>query len=73
MFETDRVPIDWLDRLRDLHELWVPTNWSASVFAAAGVPASRIQVLPEGVDTTFWDPGRVTDDDIEETRKLVER
>ncbi|CEM17653.1 unnamed protein product [Vitrella brassicaformis CCMP3155] len=68
MFETDRVPIDWLDRLRDLQELWVPTNWSASVFAAAGVPLSRIQV-----DTTFWDPGRVTDDDIADTRKLVER
>ena len=73
MFETDRVPIDWLDRLRDLHELWVSTNWSASVFAAAGVPASRIQVLPEGVDTIFWDKERVTDDDIAGTWKLLER
>ena len=37
-------------------EVWVPTQWHVERFVAAGVPRSRLRVIPEPVDTTFFAP-----------------
>jgi len=56
MFETDRLPAGWLQRLLAMDEIWVPSAFSQRVFVAGGLPAGRILVVPEAVDTRFFSP-----------------
>lgn len=56
MFETDRLPSGWSSRLNQLDWVWVPTRFHADVFAAGGVDASKLVVVPEPVDTEFYSP-----------------
>jgi glycosyltransferase involved in cell wall biosynthesis len=57
MFETDRLPSGWPDRLRYMHEVWVPTNFSYGIFAdAMGDSRHRLAVVEEPVDTDFFRP-----------------
>jgi glycosyltransferase involved in cell wall biosynthesis len=56
MFETDRVPAGWAERLNAADEVWVPTSFARDVFAAGGVRRSKLVVVPEPVDTRFFDP-----------------
>ena len=58
MFETDTIPSEWVDRSNFMDEIWVPTQFHADTFAAAGVHRSKLYVLPEPVDTTFFNPHR---------------
>lgn len=52
MYETDRIPSDWLAPATCLvDEVWVPSDFNRGTFAAAGVPQARIRVLHEAVDT----------------------
>jgi glycosyltransferase involved in cell wall biosynthesis len=39
---------------RVLDEVWLPSAFHASVFAAHGVPASKLHVVPEPVDVQFY-------------------
>jgi len=66
MFETDRLPNGWAERINKLNETWVPTEFHRQVFEAGGVEASRLVVIGEPVDTDFYDPGR---EDLEEVCK----
>mmetsp|Transcript_21005 Transcript_21005/g.30319 ORF Transcript_21005/g.30319 Transcript_21005/m.30319 type:complete len:469 (-) Transcript_21005:84-1490(-) len=56
MFETDRIPTGWQDRLNTMDEVWVPTLFSADAFIKSGVNATKVVVVPEPVDTTFFSP-----------------
>ena len=47
MFETDRIPADWVARCNSLDEIWVPTEHNREAFAAAGVDPGRLAVVPE--------------------------
>ncbi|KAF0693901.1 Aste57867_15175 [Aphanomyces stellatus] len=59
MFETDRLPSGWAQRMEAMDEIWVPTLFSKKVFEAGGVPASKLVVVPEAVDVAFFDPSTV--------------
>ena len=39
----------------DADEVWVPTEWHVPRFVAAGVDRRRLHVVPEPVDTVFYD------------------
>jgi hypothetical protein len=56
MFETDTVPKEWVERMQEMDQLWVPTEFNRRSFAAAGVRAAKIRILPEPVDTAYFDP-----------------
>lgn len=56
MFETDRIPSGWSQRLNGMREVWVPTQWQADMFAAGGVQKSKLHVVPEPVDTDEFRP-----------------
>ena len=56
MFETDRLEPEHVKRCNNMHEVWVPTAWSADVFARWGVNPEKIRVVPEAVDVDFFDP-----------------
>jgi len=47
MFETDRIPADWVARCNAMDEVWVPTEHNRDAFAAAGVDRGRLAVVPE--------------------------
>jgi glycosyltransferase involved in cell wall biosynthesis len=56
MFETDRLPAGWENRLNFMDEVWVPTESAKAIFLQAGVEASKLVVLGEAVDTDFFKP-----------------
>jgi glycosyltransferase involved in cell wall biosynthesis len=56
MFETDRIPSGWSDRLNRMDEIWVPTEFSANIFREYGVDAAKVVVVEEPVDTEFYRP-----------------
>jgi glycosyltransferase involved in cell wall biosynthesis len=54
VFETDRIPSGWLAPLRDVDEVWVPSQFNIQTFNASGVEARRLHKFPYGIDTSFW-------------------
>ena len=55
MFETDRLPAGWPDRLNHVDEIWVPTHHHERIFLEAGV-TKPIVVVGQGIDVDFWNP-----------------
>lgn len=56
MFETDRLPPDWVTQLNLLDEVWVPSSFNLETFRSAGVTIP-IEVVPGGVDGSLYRPG----------------
>lgn len=56
-FETDRLPDGWVERCRQIDQIWVPSRFNHSVFVEAGVAESKMVVMPEGLDTRVYHPG----------------
>ncbi|KAK9828488.1 hypothetical protein WJX72_000263 [[Myrmecia] bisecta] len=60
MFETDRLSAEHVRRCNAMDEVWVPTAFHKQVFASSGVAESKLVVVPEPVETAFFDPGKHT-------------
>ena len=56
MFETDRITAEHARRCNLMSEIWVPTAFHVGTFSASGVDPKKLVVMPEPVDTTFFDP-----------------
>jgi len=56
MFETDRLPAGWEARCNAMDEIWVPTQFHKEIFIEAGVSPDKVVVIPEPIDTDFFDP-----------------
>lgn len=56
VFETDRLPPDWISRCNTMDEIWVPTQFNLMTFKKSGVTVP-IYVVPEGVDPDLFRPG----------------
>lgn len=56
VWETTVVPQRKLRALQSLDEVWVPSTWGREMLLANGLPADRVHVVPEGVDTTLFRP-----------------
>jgi len=56
MFETDRLPNAWAERLNQMDYVWVPTQFHVDIFSAGGVDPDKLVVMPESVDTEFFSP-----------------
>jgi glycosyltransferase involved in cell wall biosynthesis len=50
VWESNRLPDDWIEPLSRADEVWTPSAWGADVLRANGIAASCIHVIPEGVD-----------------------
>jgi len=68
MFETDRIPQGWVERLNYMDEIWVPTEFARDTFLRAGVPEGKLVVVGEAVDTEFYQPKNTLEDLTEEQR-----
>ena len=56
MFETNRLPDGWINRLNTMDEVWVPTLFSYDIFMNEGVKQEKLRIIPEPVDTDFYSP-----------------
>lgn len=56
MFETDRLPQGWVEACQKMNEIWVPSKFNYNTFADQGIPEEKLHVIPESVDTTFFNP-----------------
>ena len=65
MFETDRIPSDWSNRLNFMDEVWVPTEHSRGIFETYGVQKEKLRVVGEAVDTSFFKPQNISNIGIE--------
>jgi len=45
MFESDKIPDDWIEYLEAADEVWVPTKWCQGVFLKSGI---KSEVVPLG-------------------------
>eukprot|EP00306_Pavlova_sp_CCMP459_P016837 CAMPEP_0185202430 /NCGR_PEP_ID=MMETSP1140-20130426/51102_1 /TAXON_ID=298111 /ORGANISM="Pavlova sp., Strain CCMP459" /LENGTH=50 /DNA_ID=CAMNT_0027769867 /DNA_START=54 /DNA_END=203 /DNA_ORIENTATION=- len=50
MYETDRLPADWVVRCNRMDHVWVPTAFHLEAFARSGVKREKLVVVPEAVD-----------------------
>lgn len=55
MFETDRLPNGWEERLNQMDEIWVPTHHHKQIFENGGV-TKPVVVVGQGIDVDYWDP-----------------
>ena len=46
MFETDRIPEEWVAKCNEMDEIWVPTDFNLQTFAAAGVNPGKLFKIP---------------------------
>jgi len=58
MYESDRLPADWVLRVNRLDEVWVPTAFNVDSFARAGVEPAKLRALAEPVDVDWFDAAR---------------
>ena len=60
MFETDRLPKNWGDKLNIMNEIWVPTKFSYNIFEKYGNLSNfennktKLSILEQSVNTTFY-------------------
>ena len=58
MTESTKLPLRESRQVERVDEVWVPTEWHRSVFHQAGVNPAKIRVMPEPVDTEFFNPDK---------------
>eukprot|EP00775_Hariotina_reticulata_P008345 gene8345-8529_t len=71
MFETDKLPAIFVPRLNAMNEIWVPSRWQLDTFVASGVNPEKLVIVPEGVNTTLFDPAKHTALDLASKAQLV--
>lgn len=54
-----------------MNEIWVPSAWQRDTFAASGVDPDKLVVVPEGVNTTLFDPAAHTPLPLADKAQLV--
>ncbi len=54
MFETDRIPADWIEPCNEYDFVWVPSEFHLDSFARSGVDESKLRVLPEAIDAGLY-------------------
>ncbi|WP_309299359.1 glycosyltransferase [Paenibacillus sp. YYML68] len=54
MFETDRIPSEWVPILNELTEVWVPSQFNVETFVRSGVHADHIQIIPGALDERLY-------------------
>ncbi|MCS6861568.1 MAG: glycosyltransferase [Abditibacteriales bacterium] len=56
MFETDRLPPEWVAACNAMDEIWVPTQFNVETFTRSGVKEKKLFVVPGPLDSQAYDP-----------------
>jgi len=54
MFETDRIPAEWVEPCNEYDFIWVPSEFHVAAFERSGVDESKLRVLPEAIDAALY-------------------
>jgi len=57
LFETDRIPGDWVDKCNEMDEIWVPSDFNIDTFSKSGVIREKLYKIPECLEPEKFDPG----------------
>ena len=58
-WEFGGMPSAWIPQIqRNVSEVWCPTTWVKECYVRSGIPESKVAVVPLGVDTERFAPGR---------------
>lgn len=72
VWETTEQPQDFFEKLKEFDQVWVPTKWQRDCTIKQGIPAQKVKVVPEGVDTQMFRPrNRVVSNPIERPFRFV--
>ncbi|HEX4343224.1 MAG TPA: glycosyltransferase [Verrucomicrobiae bacterium] len=55
-WEFGALPTDWVKQAANVDEFWLPSDYVRRVYAESGVPASKLFVVPNGVDVEKFNP-----------------
>eukprot|EP00195_Chlamydomonas_chlamydogama_P006392 CAMPEP_0202898984 /NCGR_PEP_ID=MMETSP1392-20130828/7351_1 /ASSEMBLY_ACC=CAM_ASM_000868 /TAXON_ID=225041 /ORGANISM="Chlamydomonas chlamydogama, Strain SAG 11-48b" /LENGTH=663 /DNA_ID=CAMNT_0049585063 /DNA_START=247 /DNA_END=2238 /DNA_ORIENTATION=+ len=56
MFETSTLPRHLSDHVNQFDEVWVPSEFNRQSFIAGGVDGKKLYTLPQGINTTVFNP-----------------
>ena len=56
VWETTEQPAEFFNRLKEFDQVWVPSQWQKDCTVAQGIPEDRVKVVPEGVDSSLFNP-----------------
>lgn len=54
MFETDRIPANWVAPCNLMDEIWVPGDFNIETFTASGVRRDKLWKLPGSIDEVLY-------------------
>ena len=54
--ETTLIAPEWVEAARQLDRLWTASEWNRTVYLSAGMAPDRVEVVPEGVDVSLFNP-----------------
>ena len=66
VWESTRLPDDWLPALLAADQVWTASRWGAAVMARNGVDPGRLHVVPEGIDPEVFNAGVPPTDAIDD-------
>mgnify|MGYP001189156709 CR=1 FL=1 len=55
-WEFGALPVDWVRASERVDEFWVPSRYVRQVYVDSGIPAEKVVVVPNGVDTERFRP-----------------
>ncbi len=55
-WEFGSLPEQWVKDLANVDEAWVPSEYVRRVYVDSGIPANKVFVVPNGVDTAKFNP-----------------
>ncbi|KIC71402.1 glycosyltransferase family 4 protein [Candidatus Protochlamydia amoebophila] len=55
-WEYGYIPLEWVENIKKVDEVWVPTYFVKREFVESGVPESKVVVIPNGVDCLTFNP-----------------
>lgn len=50
LFETDRIPPQWVPKCNKMDEVWVPSQFNYRTFTASGVDSQKVKVIPYPIE-----------------------
>lgn len=55
-WEFGSLPEEWVDKIKQVDEVWVPTHFVKKEYTTSGVPAEKVKVIPNGYDPSIFHP-----------------
>ncbi|MDE0809384.1 MAG: glycosyltransferase family 4 protein [Alphaproteobacteria bacterium] len=56
VWDPNLIPESWVEPLSKIDRIWVPSQWGRRVLGANGIDTHKIDVMPEGVDSSIFHP-----------------